>query len=102
VAFLTELSRRQRSRLGPELRAVYTLYDQVGAAALLAAMAAAGAAGSYSAAALSLLLQAPSAPVAPDVPLQVPGLPLQTEVDRPLASYEQWVAIDIAVAEVAG
>ena len=99
VRFLTELSRRQRTRLVPELRAVYGLYDQVGPQALLTAMAAALAAGAYSADALALLLQ-PAPDAAPATPLHVPGSPTQAEIDRPLGSYEQWVAIDIAGEEV--
>src|SRR5919199_2871430 len=38
-AFISELSRRHRDRLGPEVLAVYALYDQYGAPALLTAMA---------------------------------------------------------------
>ena len=98
--FLTELSRRQRARLVPELHAVYALYEQVGAPALLAAMAVAVGAGTYSADALALLLQPPPVAAAPAAPLHVPGIPTQAEIDRPLGSYEQWVAIDVAMEEV--
>jgi transposase len=99
VRFLTELSRRQRTQLVPELRAVYGLYEQVGAETLLAAMGAAVAAGVYSADALAVLLPPPPVAVAA-APLDVPGIPTQAEIDRPLGSYEQWVAIESVGEEV--
>ncbi|HSH83174.1 MAG TPA: IS21 family transposase [Herpetosiphonaceae bacterium] len=96
-AFLQELSRRHRDRLGPEVLAVYTLYERYGQADLLAAMELAGQAGSYDAAALeSLLATMPPRQTLP--PLVVPGVPAQVEVDRLLSSYEVWVYVD----EVAG
>src|SRR5215212_2816088 len=54
-AFLSELSRRHRARLREEILAVYALYEQHGAAEVLAAMALADDAGTYSADALALL-----------------------------------------------
>ena len=92
-AFVSELSRRHRDRLAPEVLAVYALYDQYGAAALLAAMALADEAGTYSAAALETLLATPPARMAA-TSLTLPGVPPQTEVDRLLALYEAWVQID--------
>jgi hypothetical protein len=90
-AFLAALSYHQRARLQPELLAVYGLYEQHGAALVLAAMARACAAGAYSADALALLLTGMTAPPAA---LLLPGIPQQTEVDRWLGSYESWVQVE--------
>lgn len=100
-AFLSELSRRHRARLREEILAVYTLYEQAGAEALLAAMARADDAGMYRAETLAGLLDAPPPlPVAPP-PLPRLGLPPQHEIDRDLRVYETWVEIDEALPEVA-
>ena len=96
-AFLGELSRRRRERLQAELLAVYALYEQHGAADLLAAMARADDAGTYSADALTLLLSTPRAAAPPPAPLPLPELPPQAAVDRLLSSYEAWVHIDVAL-----
>lgn len=99
-AFLGELSRRQRDRLGEQILAVYALHEAHGAPALLAAMALADAAGTYEADALHTLLGAPrlaALAVAAPPPLTLPGLPAQAEVDRLLSSYEAWVEVDIAL-----
>ena len=79
--------------------AVYALYQQHGAAELLAAMALADDAGTYSADALTLLLAAPRppAPLPPPLPLPLADLPPQAEVDRLLSAYEAWVHVDIAL-----
>jgi transposase len=99
-AFLGELSRRHRARLREEILAVYALYEQAGADALLAAMAQADDAGVYRAEALAGLLDAPPPlPVAPP-PLPRLGLPPQHEIDRDLRVYETWVEIDEALPEV--
>jgi transposase len=90
-SFLGALSRRQRDRLQPELLAIAALYDQYGAAALLAAMAEATAAGTYDADALALLLAPPVPPALPPPVLLLPDLPPQAAVDRPLSDYEVWV-----------
>lgn len=65
----------------------------------MVAMELAQCAGSYSAAALSVLL-APSQRRPSLPPLDVPGVPRQTEIDRLLSVYEQWVEIDVALPEV--
>jgi hypothetical protein len=98
-AFVSELSRRYRAQLGPEVLAVYRLLEQAGAQALRQAMAVASAQGRYSAAALEQVLTAPEATPVPI--LMVPGVPLQGEVDRRLSVYEAWVQIDEAALEVA-
>ncbi len=98
-AFVSELSRRQRDRLAPEVLAVYALYEHYGAAALLAAMTLADEAGTYSAAALETLLAAPQ-PLVPTVRLEVPAVPPQSEVDRLLSLYEAWVQVDEVALEV--
>jgi transposase len=99
--FLSELSRRHRARLGPQVLAVYALYQELGAGDLLAAMARATQAGSYSADALRLLLAPPAAPAA--VPrLSLPGVPSQAEIDRPLSAYEAFVTVDVALPALAG
>ncbi len=98
-AFVSELSRRQRDRLAPEVLAVYALYEHYSAAALLAAMTLADEAGTYSAAALETLLAAPQ-PLVPTVRLEVPAVPPQSEVDRLLSLYEAWVQVDEVALEV--
>jgi transposase len=96
-AFLSELSRRHRARLREEVLAVYALYEQHGAADLLAAMALADDAGTYSADALALLLARPQPAVPAPPRLPLPDLPTQAEVDRLLSAYEAWVHVDIAL-----
>jgi transposase len=99
-AFLSELSRRHRDRLREEILAVYVLYEQAGADALLAAMAQADDVGVYRAEALAGWLDAPQPlPVAaPSLPQL--GLPPQSEIDRDLSVYEAWVEVDEALPEV--
>ncbi len=93
VAFVQELSRRHPARLGPEVLAVYALYERYGPAELLAAMALATQVGSYDAAALETLLT--TVPTLQSFPLlDVPGMPAQAEIDRLLSSYEAWVYVD--------
>jgi hypothetical protein len=50
VQYLSRLSRRHRAHLGPQVLAIYALYQRRGAAALLAAMAQAEQHGAYGAA----------------------------------------------------
>jgi transposase len=91
--FLSELSRRHRERLGPQVLAVYALYQEFGASDLLAAMMLAHQAGTCSAEALALLLARPVPPAAV-TPLVLPGVPAQAAIDRPLRSYEALVCIE--------
>jgi transposase len=91
--FLSELSRRHRDRLGPQVLAVYALYQECGASDLLAAMALAHQAGTCSAEALALLLARPR-PSPPVPPLVLPGVPSQATIDRPLSSYEALVCVE--------
>jgi hypothetical protein len=93
IPFIQDLSRRHRDRLGPEVLAVYALYEHYGKVELLAAMELAVQAGSYDAAALETLLVSVS-PLHSVPALVVPGVPTQVEVDRLLSSYEAWVYID--------
>jgi transposase len=97
-AFLGELSRRHRARLREEILAVYALYEQAGADAVLAAMAQADDVGTYQADALARLLTGGPPLVIPP-PLALPGAPPQHEIDRDLRSYEAWVEIDEALPE---
>jgi hypothetical protein len=100
-AFLSALSFRQRARLAEELRTLYALYEHYGADDLRAAMALAEEAGVTSAAAVAGLLRVPHAAAAlPPAVLPLPGVPPQAEVDRLLSSYEAWVQVDVALAEV--
>jgi len=99
--FLTELSRRHRAQLGPQVRQVYALYQAHGAGDLLAAMALAAQAGSYGAEALDGLLARPR-PRPAVAPLALPGAPSQADLDRPLSAYEALVQVDEALAEPAG
>ena len=100
-AFLGELSRRHRTRLREEILAVYALYEQHGAAALLAAIARADDAGTYQADALEFLLATSPGHPTPVPRLWFVGAPPQHEVDRALSLYEAWVEIDEALPEVA-
>jgi hypothetical protein len=90
--YLSELCRRRRDHIGPEILAIYALYQRHGAAALLAAAQTAQAAGAFGAEYLQVLL-APRAPDTgpPPVRLDLAGLPSQDEIDRRLASYEAFV-----------
>ncbi len=92
LTFLSMLSQRHRARLREEILAVYALYEQYGADALRAAMPLAVAAGTSGADALALLLTHPPSLL----PLVLPGVPSQEEVDRALGIYEAWVQVDVA------
>ncbi len=89
TSFVAEVSRRQRDRLGAEITALYGLYERFGPATFLAGTAKAELAGIYRADYLGLLLEAPTLGEA-NMP-QLPGVPPQSEVDRLLSSYEEWV-----------
>ena len=95
--YLSELSRRQRARLGSEVLAVYGLYERCGAAELLAAMELAQAQGAFGAAYLGALVSAPVTEAQPQaVGLLIPDVPAQIEIDRELSMYEAYVwAIDV-------
>jgi transposase len=99
-AFLSELSRRHRARLREEILAVYALYEQVGAEAVLAAIAQADDAGVYTAEALTLRLTATPTPSAVTPRFRLVGEPPQDEIDRDLSVYEAWVKVDEALPEV--
>jgi len=95
--YVSELSRRQRARLGTEVLAVYALYERCGAAELLAAMELAQAQGAFGAAYLGALVSAPAPePPPPDAWLMLPDeVPSQREIDRELSAYEAYVwAVD--------
>jgi hypothetical protein len=96
--YLSELSRRQRARLGPEVLAVYALYERCGAGELLAAMELAQAQGAFGAAYLGALVSAPVAenPTPEATWLVLTDVPLQIEIDRDLSAYEAYVwALDV-------
>lgn len=96
--YLSELSRRQRARLGTEVLAVYALYERCGAAELLAAMELAQAQGAFGAAYLGALVSAPVPEPPPPSPawLVLTDVPPQIEIDRELSSYEAYVwAVDV-------
>lgn len=98
-AFLSELSRRCRAQLAPEILGLYALYEQQGAAALLGALERADIAGTYSAAAVAALVS--PAPVGDGVaPTVLAEAPAQQDIDRLLSVYEAWVQIEEAVGEV--
>ena len=90
ASFVAELSRRQRDRLAAEITTLYALYERFGQPALLAAMAKAQQVSIYRADYLGLLLAAagPNEPGA----LALPEVPPQSQVDRLLSSYEEWVS----------
>jgi hypothetical protein len=91
-AYLSELSHRQRHRLGDEVLEVYALYECCGATELLAAMELAHTQGAYGAAYLRALVSAPEAGL-PNQALELTlgDLPSQTEIDRALSAYEIYV-----------
>jgi hypothetical protein len=90
--YLSELSHRQRSRLGDEVLEVYALYERCGRAELLAAMELAHAQGAFGAAYLRALVSAPEVgPTNHVVELTLTDLPTQTEIDRALSAYEIYV-----------
>jgi transposase len=96
IAYVTELSRRQRARLTPEILGLYELLQQHGSATLLAAMDLAQNANAYGVEYLAALIAAPRAapfpfPDATLPPLLVPGAPGQAEIDRQLELYEVYV-----------
>ena len=96
--YVSELSRRQRARLGTEVLAVYALYERCGAAELLAAMELAQAQGAFGAAYLGALVSAPvPEPPPPAAWLVLPDeVPSQREIDRELSAYEAYVwALDV-------
>lgn len=96
--YVSELSRRQRARLGPEVLAVYALYERCGAAELLAAMELAHAQGAFGAAYLGALVSAPVSepPPAETTWLVLTDVPSQIEIDRDLSAYEAYVwAVDV-------
>ena len=99
-AFLSALSRRQRTQLWTELVAIYALSEQHGANALLAALAWADDTGVYSAAALALYLATPQPPQPTTTALLPPDLPDQSAVDRLLSTYEAWVEVAEALPVV--
>jgi transposase len=105
AAYVSELSRRQRAHLAPEILAVYALCERHGAADLLSAMELAAAANAYGADYLRALLVAPPATSASRPPrpaaLALPGIPDQAAVERELALYEAFVRVpDADAAEV--
>ncbi|GAC1652618.1 MAG: hypothetical protein NVS4B6_29120 [Mycobacterium sp.] len=91
--YVSELSRRQRARLGTEVLAVYALYERCGAAELLAAMELAQAQGAFGAAYLGALVSAPVAELPPEPTswLVLTDVPSQVEIDRELSAYEAYV-----------
>jgi transposase len=91
--YVSELSRRQRARLGTEILAVYALYERCGAAELLAAMELAQAQGAFGAAYLGALVSAPVSepPPPPATWLLLSDVPSQIEIDRELSAYEAYV-----------
>ena len=103
VQYLSRLSRRHRAHLGPQVLAIYALYQRRGAAALLAAMAQAEQHGAYGAAYLEALLEPAhrlaGLPLAALPILALPEVPCQAEVDRHLSSYEQYVHITDVLGE---
>ncbi|MBV9354086.1 MAG: transposase [Chloroflexi bacterium] len=88
--YVSELSRRQRTRLGGEVLEVYALYERFGGAELLAAMELAQTQDAYGAAYLRALVSMPMAePPTPPV-WQLADLPTQADVDRALSVYEAY------------
>jgi transposase len=90
--YMSELSRRQRARLGAEVLDVYALYERCGAAELLAAMELAHAQGAFGASYLGALVSMPTPQLPPLQTIwQLGDLPTQADVDRELSAYEAFV-----------
>jgi transposase len=94
--YIAELSHRQRARLGVEILGVYALYQQHGAAVLLAAMEQATQQGLYGVEYLRALVAAGPdrtglAAPNPLAALALPDVPDQQQVDRALGDYEAYV-----------
>jgi hypothetical protein len=101
--YVSELSRRQRTRLRDEILAIYALMQHYGDTEVLAAMELAERVNGYGAAYLEALLTAPAGTVQAlpaDFPVLVlPGVPAQVEIDRPLSRYEGYVQGAVAWVE---
>jgi transposase len=101
--YVSELSRRQRTRLRDEILAVYALVERHGGVEVVAAMELAERVNGYGAAYLEALLTQPSAtagtPLTAVSVLSLPGVPAQIEIDRPLAVYEAYVQRGAARAD---
>ncbi|MCL4508572.1 MAG: IS21 family transposase [Chloroflexi bacterium] len=90
TSFVAGLSRRRRDCLGVEISALHELYQRFGQTAFLAATSKAELAGVYRSDYVALMLEAPRPDDAGE--LGLPGVPKQSEVDRLLSSYEEWVS----------
>ncbi len=97
AAYVSELCRRRYAELEQQVTALYTLVQQVGKDAFLAALALAAEHEAYGVEYLSALLAQPcpqrvrAGPPA-EVATRWPNLPPQAAVERDLAQYEQYVA----------
>jgi len=94
--YLSTVSHRRRARLREEVIGIYALFQQTGAASLLAAMAQAAGRDAYGVDYLRALLT----PALPSVCAETLGTvarsdaPAQETVDRALDVYEQYVRVD--------
>jgi hypothetical protein len=99
AAYVAEVSRRRRETLGPEILALSALFIAHGAPALQGASEQAQVRGAYGAEYVRLLVEERTrgGSMLPRLTLVVPGVPSQSEVDRLLSSYEQFVVGAVAM-----
>jgi transposase len=101
--YVSEVARRQRARLRPEMLALHALVEEHGAVAVQAAMAEAERVNGYGSAYVAALLVAPrsAASPLPSAPvLSLVGIPPQAAIDRQLSLYEAYVQRSTALADV--
>jgi transposase len=94
AAYVSEVARRRRATLRGEILSLYHLVEEHGAARMIAAMREATAAGAYGEEYVGALLREDTSPItvrAGGLPLPLPGVPPQGEIDRLLSSYEAFV-----------
>jgi hypothetical protein len=92
-AYVSEVARRRRSKLGEEIVGLYRLFEEHGRERLVRAMGQAQVAGAFGREYIGTLLDADRVPreAARRLTLTLPGVPDQAEVDRLLSSYEAFV-----------
>jgi len=91
-SYVTEVCHRYRTDLGGHLLALYALWQDWGTAAFTAAIQAAQAASAFGAEYVTALLEPPAGETVEDPVLpEVPELPPQDDIDRPLEGYEAFV-----------
>jgi len=102
--YVCEISHKRRKEMNPQMIALYDLAQEIGKADFVAALELAAEQQMYGAEYLRAIVSMPSAPLpAPSVQADLDALvrvcPAQSEVERDLAQYEQYVANRESVLE---